>query len=150
MKMKRWMLLLALALAIPAWATSIVPMSLDALLGKTDHVLVATITAVDMVDGQGKPVTDPQARTGPGSPNQIRYRLRIDRIVASEATNVPATLVVPEWQMWHYSLGVIQRSAIGTQRVFFLRGPDFQPADEAQFSYPADADVLQDLLNDTR
>lgn len=148
--MKRWMLLLSLALATPAWATSIEPISLDALLAKTDHVLLATVTAVDMVDGHGKPVTDPQARTGPGSPNRIRYLVHVDRIVASEAADVPATLVVPEWPMWHYSLEQIQHGATGTQRVLFLRGPDFQPADIAQFSYPADADVLQGLLNGTR
>lgn len=144
--MKRWLLLLTLWMAPPAWATSIVPMTLDELLARTDHVLLATITAVDMVDGQGRPVTDPHARTGPGMPNRIRYHLRVDRTVVSDAAKAPATLLVPEWPMWHYTLGSVQESATGQQRVFFLRGPAFVPADSAQFAYPTDAPALQRLL----
>lgn len=119
--MTRWILLLALAVAAPAWSTSIEPMPLEALLAKTDHVVLATVTAVDMVDAEGEPVTDPQARTGPGSRNLIRYHLQVDRVVTSTSAKVPATLVVPEWQMWHYSLGQMQRSMAHTQYVFLLR-----------------------------
>lgn len=113
--MTRWILLLALAVAAPAWSTSVEPMPLEALLAKTDHVLLPTVTAVDMVDAQGKPVTDPQARTGPGGPNLIRYHLQVDRVVTSTSAKVPTTLVIPEWQMWHYSLGQMQRSMTHAQ-----------------------------------
>lgn len=148
--MTRWILLLALAVAAPAWSTSVEPMPLEALLAKTDHVLLATVTAVDMVDAQGEPVTDPQARTGPGGPNLIRYHLQVDRVVTSTSAKVPATLVVPEWQMWHYSLGQMQRAMTHTQSVFLLRGPTFQPADSAQFRYRADTQEARRLLNESR
>lgn len=85
--MPRWSLSLALAVVAPAWSTSVEPMPLDALLANTDHVLLATVSAVDMVDAQGKPVTDPQARTGPGGPNLIRY-LQVDRVATPTSAKV--------------------------------------------------------------
>lgn len=86
--MPRWSLSRALAVVAPAWSTSVEPMPLDALLANTDHVLLATVSAVDMVDAQGKPVTDPQARTGPGGPNPIRYHLQVDRVATSTSAKV--------------------------------------------------------------
>lgn len=115
-----------------AQATSVEHLSLDELVRKADHVVLATVVEVDMVDRRGRQVTDPEARTGPGRGNTIRLHLAVRDVLYSRELDVPATLVVPLWSAWHYTLGSITESAQGTQGIFLLEGERFLPA------YPAD------------
>lgn len=121
-----------LCIAGLANATSVVPMPLEQMVREADHVVVATVSKVDMVDGWGRPITDPEARTGPGLDNQIRLHLAVSEVLYTRNGRLPDTLVVPLWTAWHYTLGSITEAAGGTSGIFLLKGDDFQPA------YPAD------------
>lgn len=121
-----------LCMAGLANATSVAPMPLEQMVREADHVVVATVSKVDMVDGRGRQVTDPEARTGPGLDNEIRLHLAVSEVLHTRTNPLPDTLVVPLWSMWHYTLASITESAGGTSGIFLLKGDDFQPA------YPAD------------
>jgi hypothetical protein len=147
----RVMLLSALlALCGLADATSVRPMPLDEMVSRADYVLVATVVKVDMVNGRGWAVSDPEARTGPGSENQIRLHLRADDILKSKRI-VPRTVIVPLWKMWHYSLGSIREQVEGTRGIFLLKGNDFQPAYPAGFQRGLEErEQIERLLLDAR
>jgi hypothetical protein len=113
-------------------ATSVAPMPLEQMVREADHVVVATVSKVDMVDGRGRPVADPEARTGPGLDNEIRLHLAVSEVLYTQDDRLPDTLVVPLWTAWHYTLESITEAAGGTSGIFLLKGDDFQPA------YPAD------------
>ncbi|WP_282297597.1 hypothetical protein [Stenotrophomonas sp. PS02289] len=135
--MKYLLMLLALMSAATASATSIVPMTLEQIVAQADLGVIAKIEAVDMVDGQGQPVTDPAARTGPDSDNQIRLHLVLDDVVFSRTGPVPVRVTVPLWQMWHYELGQIQRQ-VGQKSIFLLKGQKsaYYPAYHEDFQRP--------------
>jgi hypothetical protein len=122
-------ILLLLAMCIPgiAMATSVPPKPLDEMVRESDHVVVATITSVDMVDGSGKPLTDRSARTGPGSNNQMRFHLRVEAVLFTRSKALPSALTVPLWTMWHYALGNMQDQVTGSRGIFLLKGDAFEP-----------------------
>ncbi len=60
------LLLLAMCISGTALATSVLPKPLEELVSEADHVVVATITRVDLVDRDGKQIINRTARTGPG------------------------------------------------------------------------------------
>ena len=99
---------LALLLSGVAAATSVVPKPLHEMVREADHVVVASIESVDMVDGKGRPLLDPRARTGPGLENQMRFNLRVREALFSRVGAVPPRLQVPLWTKWHYELGSMQ------------------------------------------
>ena len=127
--------LFLLALCVPALvsATSVPEKSLEMMVREADHVIVATVIEVDMVDGLGRPVTQPKARTGPGLKNQMRFRLSVEEVLSTRGAKLPRRIVVPLWQMWHYSLGTMQTEVTGTRGIFLLKGKDFQPVHHAGF-----------------
>ncbi len=135
--MKYLMSLLALMWVTTASATSVAPMTLEQIVAQSDAAVIAKIEAVDMVDGQGHQVTDPAARTGPGSDNQIRLHLVLDEAVFTRTGPVPVRITVPLWQMWHYDLGQIQRQ-VGQKSIFLLKGQKhtFEPAYYNDFQRP--------------
>lgn len=94
-------ILLVLAICFPgvALATSVVPKPLEEMVREADHVVVAKIVSVDMVDGRGRSVTDRDFRTGPGLRNQLRFNLEVQEILFARTTPPPRTLRVPLWQM---------------------------------------------------
>ncbi|TAA06979.1 hypothetical protein EA658_19735 [Pseudoxanthomonas winnipegensis] len=143
--MKRWMLLLALCCGGAADATSIVHLPLSEILAKSDHVIVGRVVEVDMIDGQGRPVTDFEAPTRPGLSNVIRYRVHVEDVLQTNAARVPAVLVIPEWSAWHNTLGHAKASATGERFVFLLSGADFHPTNAAQFRYRLDSQEWKDL-----
>jgi hypothetical protein len=73
--MKTILLLLTMCLPSLALATSFVPKPLEEMVREADHVVVAKIVSVDMVDGRGRPLADRRSRTGPGLANQMRFNL---------------------------------------------------------------------------
>jgi hypothetical protein len=131
--MKILLLLLMACLPGFALATSVPQKPLEDILRESDHVVVATIIGVEMVDGAGQPVTDPAARTGPGLDNRLRLLLQVKQVLFTRADRLPPVLMVPLWSMLHSELGDMQDGVVGSSGVFLLRGQNFQPADPAHF-----------------
>ncbi|TNJ35781.1 hypothetical protein [Arenimonas terrae] len=123
-------ILLALLVAIPSVASAGFPFeaTLEEMATSADHVLIGRVTGVDMIDGDGNQVTDPEARTGPGENNQIRLRIAVDVVIASNAQVVPSALFVPLASHLHYSLGQIREAhaAESEQRLLLLKGERFE------------------------
>lgn len=136
--MRKLLLLIALCIPLLASATSVAPKSLEAIVRDADHVIVATVVEVDMIDGKGRPVRDPRARTGPGLENRMRFRLSVEEVLFTREKKLPATLLVPLWQMWHYQLDHMQHQVTGSKGIFLLKGGDFQPAYHVQFQRDLD------------
>lgn len=131
--MKVIVLLLAMFIPAIASATSVVPKPLEEMVREADHVVVAKVASVDMVDGQGKPINDRDARTGPGATNQMHFNLEVTEVLFSRKPMVPRTLRVPLWQMWHYSLGTMQDDVTGSEGIFLLKGDAYEPVYPAGF-----------------
>lgn len=128
-------------------ATMIPERELPELIKDADHVMVATITKVDMVDGNGNKVTNKEARTGPGLNNQIRLHLEVKETLATTLKPSRKYVVVRLWQMWHYSLGQIQQET-GRTAIFLLRGKQFDPAYPSYFQRAMEErQQIEDLLN---
>jgi hypothetical protein len=108
--------------------TTVPPRPLPDLVKASDHVLVGKVVKVDMVDGKGNPVTNNDARTGPGLENVIRLHvvLEVDGALKTTKKELPATIVVRHWTMWHYTLGQWKLEALDKVFIFLLVGEDFQ------------------------
>jgi hypothetical protein len=128
------LLLLCAQLAL---ATSIPPKSLEEMVTEADHVIIGTVTKVDMVDGDDQPLTDPKARTGPGLNNLIRLHVEVKEILESPAQEHPRQLVVPLWSAWHSSLEGSQEWK-GKTFIFLLKGPDYSIVYPAGFNRELD------------
>lgn len=64
------------------------PDTLEEMAQEADHILIGRVAGVDMVDGHGKPITDPEARTGPSLDNTIRLLIKVDEVLVSNASEV--------------------------------------------------------------
>ena len=135
----RRILLLVLAL-IPAFVSAGVPFEATAeeMARQADHILVGRVVGLDMVDGQGKLITDPKARTGPGLENTIRLRVHVEQILISTSVKVPNVIPVPLASHLHYTLGQIQGAHKGDSepRLVLLRGNDFAGIKPGVFMLP--------------
>lgn len=131
--MKAMFLLLTMCFPGVALATSVLPKPLEGMVREADHVVVAKIASVDMVDGHGRPVTDRGSRTGPGLQNQLRFNLEVREVLFARATPPPRMLRVPLWKMWHYALGTMQDDLTGATGIFLLKGDSYQPVYPAGF-----------------
>ncbi|MGQ3051901.1 MAG: hypothetical protein ACT6S0_08965 [Roseateles sp.] len=133
-------ILLTVLSLLPAVALAGFPFeaTLEEMATGADHVLIGRVTGVDMVDGSGRQIRDPEARTGPGLNNQIRLRIAVDEVVVTNAPKVPAVLHVPLASHLHYSLGQIQAAHAqdSEQRLILLKGPDFQSIKPGVFMRP--------------
>lgn len=136
--MKYVLALLVMGFATAASATSVPQMPLEEIVRLADHVVVANVTRVDMVDGRGRLVTDPQARTGPGLKNQMRFHLRVKQVLFSRVGAVPPTLTVPLWTMWHYQLDGMQEVVSEEDSIFLLKGDGYEPAYHSGFQRSMD------------
>lgn len=137
--------------SLAAGATSVSARSLEEMLQDSDHVLVATVTQVDMVDAQGRQVSDPEARTGPASRNQIRFHLDVKHTLFTTARPPAQKVVVPLWQAWIYSLGQIRQAVEGNTSIFLLKGDHFEPAYPRDFERPvAQREEIEALLRALR
>ena len=113
------------SIAAVAAATQVPRRSLEDLVADSDHVLLAEIVRVTMVDADGRQLESPKAATGPGRDNELRLHIEVQEVLATNAAEVPDVLVIPLWKMWHYSLDQWQKYE-GTTRVFLLEGPEFK------------------------
>ncbi len=137
-----WMSLLLITLLTlsPAAAMAGLPFeaTLEEMAAGADHILVGRVTGVDMIDGAGKQITDPEARTGPGSRNQIRLRIAVDEVLLTNASRVPPHVHVPLASHLHYSLGQIQEAHAtpSEPRLVLLQGPRFEGIKPGVFMRP--------------
>ncbi len=111
---------LAFMISSMAHASQPIRVTLEELTSQTDHVLIGRIIGVDMIDGDGKQITDLDARTGPGSKNLIRLIVKVDEVIVSNVKNVPDTLKVPLDPFMHYSLGQIKEAHSSEGEKFLL------------------------------
>jgi hypothetical protein len=135
----RRILLLVLAL-IPAFVSAGVPFeaTVDEMAQQADHILVGRVVGVDMVNGQGKLITDPKARTGPGLENTIRLRVHVEQVLYSTSAKVPNLIPVPLASHLHYTLGQIQEAhkSNSEPRLVLLKGKDFTGIKPGVFMLP--------------
>lgn len=112
--------------------------SLEEMAASADHLLVGRVTGVDMIDGDGKPVTDKSARTGPGEDNTIRLLITVDEVIITNALQVPKVLPVPLAIHLHYSLAQIQSAHEDDTTVYLviLKGSDFSGIKPGVFLRP--------------
>lgn len=136
--MKR--LLLLLMCLFPGFALAGFPnvATLEEMARSADHILIGRVTGVDMIDGQGKPITDESARTGPGLNNTIRLLISVDEVLVTNAPHVPMTLALPLGSHLHYTLGQIRSAHEGDTKVrlVLLKGSDFSGIQEGLFFRP--------------
>lgn len=133
-KMPRYLILLYF-FTWQAIASVPLQMSDDELAAKTDHVFVAHVVEVDMIDGKGRKVTDDDAKTGPGSENVIRLKVKIDEILVTNMKESPKVLYIPLDSFMHYSLGQIKKAHADKNPKFLLllAGDEFTPPQAGVF-----------------
>ncbi len=140
---------MALLFAVQVQATQIPFRDLTNLVSEADHVLLATVENVDMIDARGKQVTRDTVRTGPGSENQLRLHIKVatNGVVYSSSDKVPETIVIPLWQMWHDTLGNRKKEVQGKTFIFLLKGKDFTPVYHGLFMRePSEKAEIETLL----
>jgi hypothetical protein len=120
----------------PALATRVTPKGLEELVASADHILVARIDKVDMVDLKGKELLE--GRTGPGHTNTIRFHLTIEKggVLKSAGDPVPDQVLLRLWPEWHYTLATLRKQFQGQTYIFLLKGPDYQWVYPAGFNRP--------------
>jgi len=132
--------LICVLLFVSTGAFASLPMNVSMLrvVSESDHVLTVDIVGVDMIDGEGKKITDPESRTGPGNDNVIRLICNVVKIHASTMEVVPETILIPLDGSMHYALGQVQETYKGGAHPFVavLKGPDLQPPFRGLFGYP--------------
>lgn len=136
--MRRVLLSLLAALPVCALASLPLQMSLAEMATEADHVLVGHVVDVDMIDGNGSPVTDDQARTGPGLNNVIRVHVIVDQTLVTPSEHVPKDLLLPLDPFMHYSLGQIKAAHLidATPRLILLKGVNFSSMKPGVFFLP--------------
>jgi hypothetical protein len=127
--------LLAVACAL-AGATKVPSKQLEELVAAADHIFVARIEKVDMVDRQGRELFEGQ--TGPGRGNTIRFHLTVQKgaVLKTNSQTVPDHVLLPLWQAWHYSLATQRRIFEGQTYIFLLKGEDYKWVYPAGFNRP--------------
>lgn len=112
--------------------------TLEEMASSADHILVGRVTGVDMINGSGRHIQDLDARTGPGLENQIRLRITVDKVLASNSSEPPKLLYVPLASHLHYTLGQIRDAHAGHSepRLIFLKGARFEAIEPGLFMRP--------------
>lgn len=89
-------MLLVLAL-FPGVALASFPLqaSLATMAQHADHLIIGHTVVIDMIDGEGKRLVDPEGMTGHGLSNTIRLHIKVDKVLVTNAKVVPKVLVIP-------------------------------------------------------
>lgn len=147
--MKTFWTLCFCLLAFTTFATSLPPRSLTELVADSDHIIIGKIIKVDMIDAKGKPVTNLDARTGPGLSHTIRLNVNVQTngVLLTTSKQVPQTLIIPLDSTWHYSLGQIKTAEEGQTRILLLKGATFDFAYPVSCSRPlSDRPQIEELI----
>ncbi len=136
--MKRLMLVMVLLLPMLAKASFPLEATLAQMVQGADHILTGTVVGVDMIDKDGKILSDPRAMTGPGLKNVIRLHVRVNKVLVTNAASVPPLLKIPLDPFMHYSLGQVKAEEDRTQTpmLLLLKGPSFEPIVAGVFARP--------------
>ncbi len=132
--MRKLLLLITIFVTSFVGATSVSDIELSELVKTSDHIIIGQIIKVDMIDEDGRQITDPEARTGPGGPNEIRLHIEVveNGIVKTTGDKELAKLTIPLWKMWHYSLGSWKGVEMETA-IFMLKGEKYERAYPGHF-----------------
>lgn len=137
--MTRSLLLLVLCLFVcgSLSATSIPPKSLPELVAEAEHILIGTIRRVSMHGADGREISDPKAKTGPGLPNEIRLHVTLDPkgVLKTNKSPLSAEITIPLWKMWHSTFERVRSANEGKTYIFLLKG------DDMGFVYPGGCQV---------
>ncbi len=122
---------LVLLFLVSAAAHSSLPIKVsdEELVKNTDHMIIGRVVGVEMIDKNGKKITDVEARTGPSLTNIIRLVVEVESVVLTNAKVVPPILKVPLDPFMHFSLGQIKEAHAGKQTsiLLLLKGANFEP-----------------------
>lgn len=130
---------LSLALASPFFAASSTPVSLPDLVKHSAYIFAGDVVNIRMTDKNGREITDPGARTGPGSENTLFFEVVVDRslILKSGDAKLPKEVSIPFDQALPLSLGESQK--LLKEKTFFFLDKEFRPAHPGHFQEPLDA-----------
>ncbi len=128
--------LLALAFVSSAAATSYVVKPLKELVEMSDNIWGGTVVSVHMLNKDGRRVTNPNARTGPGLTNTIFLEVAVNPtlILKSVTREIPKKISIPLDTMRHFSLGDMQ-DVVGNESIFLLT-KKLEPVYPANFERP--------------
>lgn len=131
---KHWIMALLLGSSV-CWASPVRPKSLATLVEEADHVIIGTVTLVDMVDQNKAPVTNLAARVGFNSPNLIRLHVAVQTngVLFTTAKETPSTLIIPLLGIGPYTLEQMKKIDENRTYIFLLKGPDFRAVYPAGF-----------------
>jgi hypothetical protein len=128
---------------VPSAAEASLPLeaSLRDLACGADHVFVGRVVGVDMINSRGRPVRNPEARTGPGLTNTIRLEIEVLERIDSTETALPEKIKVPLDPFMHYTLGQIKAAHAepSSPALVFLRGSRFEPVIAGRFFWRLDS-----------
>lgn len=136
--MKFCLRLLLLLTTSLAFASTPLTASLKEMASSADHIIIGSVVGVDMIDENGRQITDPEAMTGPGLKNLIRLKIKVQKILVSNIKEVPNTLYIPLDPFMHYSLGDVREGESSNKSSFllFLKGKEFSPIKAGVFARP--------------
>ena len=113
------------------WATTIELTPIDRQVADADLIVVGQVTEVTLHGRFGWRIRDPEGRTGPGLPNELRLHVRVTRQLKGPPLKMQE-LVLPMWKMWHNSLKDASDVYAARTWIFFLNR-DAKPANIAEF-----------------
>jgi len=61
---------------------------------------------------------------------------KVQEVLRPREGKVPATIRVPLWTMWHYTLGHIREATLGSESLFLLKGERHAPVYPMDFQRP--------------
>ena len=128
-----------------AYSTTYPMISLDSLVEKSNHIFVAKIVRIEVIDRNGKQITAPDAST---SRNTIKYHLKVDlnNILKTSLDKLPKEITVSNSNKYHGSVSRLQKF-IGTARIFLLSS-QFSPVYTADWIKPiSEKETIFNLIN---
>lgn len=151
--MKVFIIILSVLWSVPTHATTVAYKDITNLVAEAEHILIGKVDRVSMVDWDGNEITNPEARTGPGSNNEIRLHVKVledGGVLKTTHTNVPQMLTIPLMKKWHYELGQIKETE-GETFIFLLKGDDYKRVYPGLFQRPInEKEKIKALIEDQR
>ncbi|MBI2517370.1 MAG: hypothetical protein HYV95_10700 [Opitutae bacterium] len=115
-------LLLSCIGAAVASATSVVETPLESQVRDAAFIVTGRVVDVKMKGRFGLSVSDPAAKTGPGSPYSLWLIVEFDQstVLKGDVARLPSKKVLPLWKSWIKSLASEREASLGRSFIFFL------------------------------